>query len=260
MSTAKHGDPLYEVGDYAAFVVTAVRNILRLGPYLGEVLRQASILALGSTLVILCMAFVMGAACGLEGSAITRALGGGSLIGMLSAFCTTREIVPFIFGFILAAKVGCGIVAELGSMRVREEIDAIEVMGIPAVAYLVSSRLVGAMLVIPLIYIVAVLAGQFGAWITTVGYFGDVSQGTFELGFYAMLSPLDLVYSMIKGLVISMLVISVALYYGYTVRGGPVEVGLATARSMAVNLPLATLANTSLTLIFWGIDPNLPVA
>lgn len=258
--SASRPDPLYEVGDYAVFIRRAARGMLRLRPYSGEVLRQAGILALGSTLVIVLMAFLMGSACGLQASAATRSLGGGSSIGVFTAFCTTREVVPFIFGFILAAKVGCGLVAELGSMRVREEVDAIEVMGIPAIAYLVSTRLAAALLIIPLVYAVAVAAGQFGAWLVAVAYFADVSQGTFEIGFYAALSPLDILYSAIKGLTISLLVISVALYFGYTVRGGPVEVGTATARSMTINLVLATFANTALTLVFWGLDPNLPVA
>lgn len=253
-------DPLYEVGDYVSFVGSSLRGIGKLRPYTGEVLRQAGILALGSSLVIVLMAFLMGSACGLEASAATRALGGGSSIGVFTAFCSTREVVPFIFGFILAAKVGCGIVAELGSMRVREEVDAIEVMGIPAVAYLVSTRLVAAMLMLPLVYAVAVAAGQFGAWLVAVAYFADVSQGTFEIGFYAALSPLDLLYSAIKGLAIALLVVSVSLYFGFNVRGGPVEVGMATARSMGINLILATFANTALTLVFWGLDPNLPVA
>ncbi|MFA9270951.1 MAG: ABC transporter permease [Baekduiaceae bacterium] len=133
-------------------------------------------------------------------------------------------------------------------------------MGIPAISYLVSTRLAAALLMVPLIYAVAVMAGQFGAWLVAVAYFADVSAGTFEIGFYAALSPLDLIYSAIKGLTIALLVISVSLYFGFTVRGGPVEVGMATARSMGVNLVLATFANTALTLVFWGIDPNLPVA
>lgn len=260
MSARRPVDPLYGVGDYAAFVARATRSFGQVRPYSGEVLRQAGILALGSTLVIVLMAFMMGSACGLEASAATRSLGGGATIGVFNAFCTTREVVPFIFGFILAAKVGCGIVAELGSMRVHEEVDAIEVMGIPAIAYLVSTRLLAAMLVVPLVYAVAIIAGQFGAWLVSVAYFANVSQGTFAVGFYAALSPLDLLYSAIKGLTIALLVISVALYYGFTVRGGPVEVGVATARAMAVNLVVATLANMILTLVFWGLDPHIPVA
>ncbi|HMS72645.1 MAG TPA: ABC transporter permease [Baekduia sp.] len=262
MIEAREGrrDPLLAIGEYARFIAGAVLQIGKLRPYAGETLRQAGILALGSTLIIVVMAFLLGSACGLQASAATRALGGGSSLGVFTAFCTTREVVPFIFGFILAAKVGCGIVAELGSMRVHEEVDALEVMGVPSITYLVTTRLVAAMLIVPLIYVAAVLAGQFGAWLVSVVYFADVSQGTYSLGFYSALSPLDLLYSTIKGLTIALLVVSVSLYYGYTVRGGPVEVGLATARSMTVNLVLATLANMSLTLVFWGIDPHIPVA
>ena len=260
MSSGPRQDPFVAVGDWAHFTCRAVKGIGRLRPFTTETLRQAGILALGSTLVILVMAFLMGSACGLQASAATRSLGGGSSLGVFTAFCTTREVVPFIFGFILAAKVGCGLVAELGSMRVHEEIDAIEVMGIPPVIFLVSTRLAASLLVIPLIYVVAVIAGQFGAWLVSVAYFADVSQGTYSLGFYSALTPLDLLYSTVKGLTIALLVVSVSLFYGFRVRGGPVEVGEATARSMTTNLVLATLANMALTLIFWGIDPNIPVA
>lgn len=259
-SVSPRKDPLSEVGDWLAFAVAITRGIARVRPYLGEVARQAALLALGSTLVIVVMAFLMGSACGLESSAATRSLGGGSAVGVFAAFCTTREVVPFIFGFILAAKVGCGMVAELGSMRVREEVDAIEVMGIRSLVYLGSTRLLAAMTMLPLIYVAAVAAGQFGAWLVSVAYFADVSQGTFEIGFYTALGPLDLVYSAVKGLTIALLVVTVALWFGYTTSGGPVDVGLATARSMTVNLVLATLANTALTLVFWGLDPHIPVA
>ena len=260
MSVPDRNDPFRAIGDYAAFVGRAACNVRRLRPYAGETLRQAGVLALGSTMVIVVMAFLMGSACGLQASAATRSLGGGSSLGVFTAFCTTREVVPFIFGFILAAKVGCGIVAELGSMRVHDEVDALEVMGVPSITYLVTTRLVAAMMIVPLIYAVAVIAGQFGAWLVSVVYFADVSQGTYSLGFYSALSPADLLYSSIKGLTIALLVVSVSLYYGYNVRGGPVEVGMATARSMTVNLVLATLANMALTLVFWGIDPHIPVA
>jgi len=258
--TPTRRDPLLEVGNWATFTFRAIKDMRRLAPYGGEVMRQAATLALGSTMVIVTMSFLIGSACGLEASTATRALGGGSGLGAFAAICTTREVVPFIFGFILAAKVGCGIVAELGAMRVREEVDAIDVMGIPSLAYLVSSRMLASLAILPLIYAIAVAAGQFGSWLVSVVYFADVSQGTFEAGFYAALSPADLLYSAIKGITIAITLVSISLYYGYTVTGGPVEVGVATARSMTVNLTVATLLNMAMTLIFWGIDPHIPVA
>jgi phospholipid/cholesterol/gamma-HCH transport system permease protein len=248
------------VGDYAGFALKGLGGIRRVGDYAGEALRQASLIAVGSMLVILWISFLAGATCGLEGSAISRALGTGIAAPIFSAFCTTREIVPFIFGFIVAAKIGGGIVAELGAMRVNEEVDALEVMGISSITYLVSTRMLAAIVMLPIAYLVALAAAQGAAWITSFVRFGDVSQGTWEFAFYTALDPLDIVYSVIKGLVLSFAVIVTALYYGYRVRGGPVEVGVATAKSMAANLIVVTVLNMVMTFIFWGFDPNLPIA
>lgn len=253
-------DPLGGLGQYAEFIWQGVRAMRHLGPYASEVLRQAAVIAAGSTLVIVFTTFLVGNACGLEASATSRALGAGIIAPFFSAICTTREVVPFVFGYILAAKVGCGMVAEIGSMKVREEVDALDVMGVPSIAYLVSSRILASVVVLPLIYIVAVGTGQFGAWLASLVRFGDISQGSWEFAFYIALDPIDLIYTLLKGLAITFFVISVALYYGYNVRGGPVEVGVATARSMGVNLIVVTVVNTVGTFVFWGLNPGLPIA
>ena len=247
-------------GEYASFVLSGLRGLRRVGDYAGEALRQAALIAAGSVLVLVAISFMAGATCGLEGSAISRALGTGIAAPIFSAFCTTREVVPFIFGFMVAAKIGGGIVAQLGSMRVNEEIDAMEVMGIPSITYLVSTRMLAALLMLPIAYLIGLAAAQGAAWLTSFVRFGDVSQGTWEFAFYTALDPVDILYSVIKGMVLSFGVVLTALYYGYRVRGGPVEVGVATAQSMAANLVLVTVLNMLMTFIFWGFDPNLPVA
>ncbi|HEX2127680.1 MAG TPA: ABC transporter permease [Solirubrobacterales bacterium] len=247
-------------GNYASFVAGAVRGLGRVGDYGAEALRQASLIAASSVLILVAISFMAGATCGLEGSAISRALGTGIAAPIFSAFCTTREVVPFIFGFMVAAKIGGGIVAELGSMRVNEEVDALEVMGIPSITYLVSTRMLAAMLMLPIAYLVSLMAAQGASWLASFVRFGDVSQGTWEFAFYTALDPIDVLYSVIKGLVLSFAVVMTALFYGYRVRGGPVEVGVATAQSMATNLVVVTILNMVLTFVFWGFDPNLPIA
>jgi phospholipid/cholesterol/gamma-HCH transport system permease protein len=247
-------------GEYASFLVAGIRGIRGVGKYADEVLRQTALLISGSLLVIVAIAFMAGATCGIEGSAISQALGVGIAAPIFSAFCTTREVVPFVFGFIVAAKIGGGIVAQIGAMRVNEEVDAMEVMGISSMTYLVSTRMLAALVMMPVIYLVAMAAGQGAAWLTSYVRFADISQGTWEFAFYTALDPVDIVYSLTKGIVLSFAVISTALYFGYQVRGGPVEVGVATARSMAANLVLVTVLNMLMTFIFWGFNPNLPVA
>jgi phospholipid/cholesterol/gamma-HCH transport system permease protein len=247
-------------GEYTDFLLRGIRGIASVAPYSGEVLRQASLIALGSVLVIVWMSFLTGAVCGVTGSAISRAIGAGVAAPIFSAFCTTREVFPFIFGFIVAAKIGGGIVAQLGAMRVSEEVDAMDVMGVSSMVYLISTRMLAAIVMLPVAYLVGWAAAQGGAWIASLVRGAEVSQGTWEFAFYTAIDPVDLVYSLTKGLVISFAVIATALYYGYRVSGGPVEVGEAVARSMAVNLLTVTVLNMVLTFIFWGFNPNLPVA
>ena len=247
------------VGDVAAFSWDAAKQVKSVRVYAAEVVRQAALIATGSTLVIMAIAFLAGGSCGLESTALARSFGVDPVAGGFSTWCTLREVVPFVFGYILAAKVGCGMVAELGAMQVSEEVDALEVMGVRSIAFLVTARMLAAAIVLPIAYLLAVAASYLAAFLMSVKRFGDVSQGTWELFFYNFQDPSDLIYSVAKGLAISTFVIAVALYFGYKVRGGPIEVGTATARSMAVNIIGVTLISMVGTLIFWGANPRIPI-
>ena len=127
--------------------------------FFGEALRQAGILILGSALVIWGMVFILGLECGIEGAYFTRSTGSPAFAGVFTAWCDLREMVPYMFGYIMAAKVGTGIVAELGAMRINEEIDALEVMGVQPITFLAATRLLAAWIVLPFIYVAAVGVG-----------------------------------------------------------------------------------------------------
>jgi phospholipid/cholesterol/gamma-HCH transport system permease protein len=247
------------IGDVAAFSWSAIRQVGHARRFGAEIVRQAAIIATGSTLVIMAISFLAGGSCGLESTSLARSFGVDPVAGGFSTWCTLREVVPFVFGYILAAKVGCGIVAELGAMQVAEEVDAIEVMGLRSIAYLVTTRMIAAAVVLPVAYVLSIASAYGAAYLMSVKRFGDVSQGTWALFFYNFQDPVDLLYSMAKGLVIAAFVISTALYFGYHVRGGPVEVGTATARSMAVNIIGVTLISMVGTLIFWSANPRIPI-
>jgi phospholipid/cholesterol/gamma-HCH transport system permease protein len=247
------------VGEVGAFAVALARLLPHTMRYGGEILRQAAIVAASSTLVICVIAFLAGGSCGLESSALARSFGTAPIAAGFSAWCTLREVVPFVFGYVLAAKVGCGLVAELGAMRVDEEVDALDSMGIRSLAYLAGTRLLGCAIVLPAAYVLAIAASYGGATLVSLGRFGDVSPGTWEAFFFLFQDPGDLIFSALKGLAISTWVVVVALSFGYGVRGGPVDVGTATARSMAVNIVGVTLLSTVGTLVFWGANPRLPL-
>jgi phospholipid/cholesterol/gamma-HCH transport system permease protein len=159
----------------------------------------------------------------------------------------------------MSAKVGTGLVAEIGAMRISDEVDALEVMGIPSLTFLCSTRLLAAWLVLPFLYIAAVGAGFFASYLAVVQQIGEVSSGGFFLNFWMFQNPPDLLYSLIKGMAMATVIVLVGCYYGYTASGGPVGVGTATAKSMVLNTVMVHLVGMVGTQIFWGSNPRAPI-
>jgi phospholipid/cholesterol/gamma-HCH transport system permease protein len=231
----------------------------RVFQFTGEALRQAGILILGSTLVIWGLVFIIGLQCGIEGAYLLRAQGAPAYAGVFAAWCDLRELIPYAFGYMMAAKVGTGIVAELGAMRISDEIDALEVMGVPPVTFLGATRLLAAWMVLPFLYLGAVGVGYIASWIAVVEQIGDVSSGGYFLVFWMFQNPPDLLFSLIKAMAMATVIVLVGCYYGYTARGGPVGVGTATAKSMFVNIILVHIVGMLGTLAFWGANPRAPI-
>jgi phospholipid/cholesterol/gamma-HCH transport system permease protein len=231
----------------------------RVFQFFGETLRQAGILILGSAMVIWGLVFISGLTCGIEGAYLLRAQGAPAYAGVFAAWCDLREITPYAFGYMMSAKVGTGIVAELGSMRISDEIDALEVMGVPPVTFLGATRLLAAWIVLPLMYLGAVGVGFFASWIAVVEQIGDVSSGGYFLIFWMFQNPPDLLFSLIKAMTMATAIVLVGCYFGYTASGGPVGVGTATAKSMFLNIVLVHLIGMLGTLVFWGANPRAPI-
>src|ERR671912_820303 len=231
----------------------------RVFQFFGEALRQAGVLILGSTIVIWGLVFILGLQCGIEGAYFNRAVGAPANAGVFAAWCDLRELVPYAFGYMMAAKVGTGIVAELGSMRISDEIDALEVMGISSITFLCATRLLAAWLVLPFVYIAAIGAGFLASYIAVVKQIGEVSRGGYLDIFWMFQNPQDLLYSLSKGMVMATAIVLVGCYYGYHARGGPVGVGTATAKSMVLNIVLVHLIGMLGTQLFWGANPRAPI-
>jgi phospholipid/cholesterol/gamma-HCH transport system permease protein len=254
-------DWISSFGEIAKFAGKILGNVygLRVFRFFGEALRQSGILILSSTIVIWGLVFIIGLQCGIEGAYFNRAVGAPAYAGVFSAWCDLRELVPYAFGYMMAAKVGTGIVAELGSMRISDEIDALEVMGIDSVLFLCATRLLAAWMVLPFMYIAAVGAGFFASYLAVVQQIGEVSSGGFFLIFWMFQNPPDLLYSVIKGMTMATVIVLVGCYYGYNASGGPVGVGTATAKSMVLNIVLVHLIGMLGTQLFWGANPRAPI-
>ena len=231
----------------------------RVFQFFGEALRQTGILILGSTIVIWGLVFILGLQCGIEGAYLLRAQGAPAYAGVFAAWCDLRELAPYAFGYMLAAKVGTGIVAELGAMRISDEIDALEVMGVSPMIFLCGTRLLAAWMVFPFMYLAAIGVMYFASYLAVVQQIGDVSSGGYFLIFWMFQNPPDLLFSLIKGMAMATVIVLVGTYYGYTASGGPVGVGTATAKSMVLNIVLVHVIGMMGTLIFWGANPRAPI-
>ena len=227
--------------------------------FIGETLRQAGILITGSLIIILGLVFALGLQCGIEGAYATRAVGANSAVGAFTALCDLREVIPYAFGYMMAAKVGTGYVAELGSMRISDEIDALEVMGFDSILYLAATRLLGMWMVIPFVFAISVAVGFIASYVAVVVQLGSVSAGGYLQLFWQFQNPLDFFYSAIKAISMATFIVCVCVYYGYNVRGGPVGVGAATAKSMVANILGIHAIGLIGTQLFWGGNARAPI-
>lgn len=248
-------------GEIARFTGSTIRAFPDLRHYVTEIFHQCGVLILSSGLIIWLMEFVIGYECGLEGKYVLDQLGAPLYSGVFNSWCLLREMSPYMYGYIFAAKVGCGLVAEIGSMRIGDEIDAMEVMGVKSRSYIVGTRIVAAWIAIPFLYIVGLGISYIGGYLVTVKLLGGVSSGGYTFIFWLFQNPWDLLYSLLKVICMATAIIFVACYYGYTARGGPVGVGRNTAKSMMLNMVLVHVIAFLCTELFWGTTAvNAPIA
>ncbi|MFT4035275.1 MAG: ABC transporter permease [Patulibacter sp.] len=261
LAASPFGDALFNTGEIMQFSGRVLGSIftLRVFAFSAEIVRQAGIVIVSSGIVITSMIFVVGLQCGIEGGYQTAAVGAPAYAALFTAWCDLRELVPYVFGWMMSAKVGTGIVAELGAMRISEEIDALEVMGVDSLTFLCSTKLLASVIVLPFLYVTGVAAGFFASYVAVVEQLGQVSSGGYLQLFWQFQNPPDLLFSLIKAMTMAIAIILIGCYYGYNTSGGPVGVGTATAKSMAVNLVLVHLIGMIYTQVFWGSNPRAPI-
>jgi phospholipid/cholesterol/gamma-HCH transport system permease protein len=250
---------LDNTGEIGRFAADTFRSLPNIRMYPTEVFRQTAVLILGSGAIVMLMVFIMGLECGTEASYILKQFGAPLYSGIFDAYCDQRECLPYMWGWIFSAKVGCGLVAEIGSMRISEEIDVLEVMGVRPMGYIVAARFVGYMIAVPFLYGIATVVISLGSYFATIIQLKTVSSGGFLTVFFLFQSPIDLGYAFVKVALETMVIVLVGCYYGYTSGGGSVGVGKNTAKSMIVNMIMVSVVGVIGTLIFWGRNPHAPI-
>jgi len=257
------------LGEQMSFYVRALawtpRTIRR---YKKEVMRllsevvfgSGSLAVIGGTVgVIAFMSFFTGTEVGLQGYAALDQLGVGPIAGFISAYFNTREIAPLVAGLALSATVGCGFTAQLGAMRISEEIDALEVMAVPSVPFLVTTRIIAGFIAVIPLYVIGLLSSYFASQVIVVNYYHQ-SSGTYDHYFHLFLPPLDIVWSFFKVLVFSVVIILTHCYFGYNAKGGPAGVGVAVGRAVRTSIVAVTIFDFFLSLAIWGSTTSVRLA
>jgi phospholipid/cholesterol/gamma-HCH transport system permease protein len=234
------------------------KEILRL---LAEVtLGTGALAVIGGTVgVIVSMCFFTGTEVGLQGYAALNQLGTAPLTGFVSAYFNTREIAPLVAGIALAATVGCGFTAQLGAMRISEEVDALEVMAVPSLPYLVTTRIIAGLIAIVPLYVVGLLSSYFATRLTVTRGYGQ-SAGTYDHYFHAFLPPGDVLWSFGKVLVFAVVVILIHCYHGYTASGGPAGVGVAVGKAVRTSIVAINVIDLLLSMAIWGTTTTVRLA
>jgi phospholipid/cholesterol/gamma-HCH transport system permease protein len=256
--TRRLGEQTAFYGQALASTADAIRR------YPGEVLRLIATMGLGTgalaviggTVVIVgFLTLSTGALIAVQGYNTLSNVGIEALTGFLGAFLNVRFIAPATAGVALAATIGAGATAQLGAMRINEEIDALEVMGIRAVTYLASTRIVAGIVAVIPIYTVAVLMSFLATRFGTTIIYGQ-SRGVYDHYFSTFLQPTDLLWSFIEALTMAAAVMAVHTYYGFTATGGPAGVGEAVGRAVRTSITAGVFILLTITLSVYGQSGN----
>ena len=250
----EYGDQLLFYAKAIAWTPRAIRNYRReIWTILAEVTFGAGGLTLiaGSAGVIAFLAFFAGTEVGIQGYASLSQIGVAKFTAFISAYFNTREVAPLISAIALAATVGCGYTARLGAMRISEEIDALEVMGIPSLPFLVTTRMIAAFIAVIPLYLVALCSSYLSPRLITTLIYGQ-STGTYDHYFIQFLPPIDMLWSFGKLIVLAVMIILIHCYYGYTASGGPAGVGMAVGRAIRTSIVTVVVADFFLSFAIWG--------
>jgi phospholipid/cholesterol/gamma-HCH transport system permease protein len=213
----------------------------------------------GTVVVVGFLTFSTGALIAVQGYNQLAGIGVEALTGFVSAYVNVRVIAPVTAGFALAATIGAGATAQIGAMRISEEIDALEVIGIRSIAYLASTRLLtGVIVVIPL-YCIAALMSFAAARLGTLVLYGQ-SSGVYDHYFDTFLIPTDLLWSFVQTITMAVVIMLIHTYYGYTASGGPAGVGEAVGRAVRASLASAILVCLLVSLAAYGRSGSFHLA
>ena len=257
--------PLRGVGQWTLFIgqvfwylALTVRRYSRqtLAATINMAWGRGSLIVDGGTIsVLLILGVATGASLGIEALAILNILGFGPLAGIIAGIGAVRVLGPIVAGIAFMSQAGTRMTAEIGAMRISEEIDAVEAIGLRPIPFVVGTRLIGALTCVIPGYLLT-LMGVFYTIETVAVTFGGEPGGTYSHYFVQFLNPIDLLYSTIKLTIYCVAVTLIHCYYGYFASGGPVGVGQASGRAVRASLVTIVVLDFTTTVLLWGLRPE----
>lgn len=253
------------LGTQTAFFVRAISLVWEaVARYRVETLRLVANMSLGigalaviggSVVIVTSLTLSTGSLVGIELYRALHDVGVQALSGFASAYVNTRIATPLIAVIGLAATIGAGATAQVGAMRINEEIDALEVMGIRTISYLVSTRVVAGVIVVIPLWAMSALAGYAATRILVVFAYGQAS-GVYEHYFHTYLQPTDLVWALLQVIGTTVVIMLIHTYYGFNASGGPAGVGEAVGRAMRASLVVASVVTLAVAMAAYGVSGN----
>ncbi len=263
------GDAIDRVGEDGLFVLRALVSTVRaVRSYRTETLRVLAEISFGtgvlaavggSVAVLGFLTMFAGATVAVQGFDSLGSIGVDALTGFLAAYVNVRVVAPVTAGVGLAATVGAGTTAALGAMRISEEIDALEVMAIRSLPYLVGTRIVAGLIAVVPLYALSLSTSFLASRVATVVVLGQ-SSGVYDHYFSTFLVPSDVLWSFLQVIVIGLAVMAIHTLYGYRATGGPAGVGIATGRAVRLSLVTVVLVTLSLSLALYGATRSIHLA
>lgn len=218
--------------------------------------RGSLIVGGGTAAVMLVMGAAIGASIGIEAYSALELVSLGPLSGVISAFANTRELAPIAAGIGFAAQAGCRMTAEIGAMRISEEIDAIEALGVRSIGFVVTTKVIAGVISMVPTFVIALLVGYFATRTVVTTFHGEPS-GVYDHYFTQFVLGWDMVAAVIKVLVFTLAIILIQCYHGFFASGGPEGVGIASGRAIRASLVAVIALDMVMTIVLWGLQSPL---
>jgi len=234
---------LAQFGKYCLFISSMFRNREKFSVYVTRVLDECMLIGIDSIFIVVIVSTFIGAVTALQTVYnLVSPLIPMTIVGVLVRDTTILELAPTVICIVLSGKVGSNIAGGLGTMRITEQIDALEVMGINSASYLVLPKIVAALITFPMLVVLAAFLSIYGGYLSST-LTGLVTEAEYIYGIRADFNPANVRFALVKSFAFAFLISSISAFQGYYTRGGALEVGQSSTKAVTSSCIAVLLAD-----------------